>query len=168
MRNGPLWRLLPRSTSERSLLINWLVPHESFVYDSQLMACHAGQLSHRNLRRQGSSAGCRTRRLSERARQSEGPPHGLPISLEDQIPIKDLETTMGIGLHSGVRLNTPLKLESTGYATWVGNYAEDHAILVKLLLQAGAAPFVKTNLPQTIMVRSCPHAHGPVFTTPSS
>ncbi|PIL31996.1 hypothetical protein GSI_06700 [Ganoderma sinense ZZ0214-1] len=61
-----------------------------------------------------------------------GPLHGLPVSLKDQIPIKNLETTMG-------------------YAAWVGKYAEDDAVIVKLLLHAGAVPFVRTNLPQTIM-----------------
>ncbi|TBU38041.1 general amidase [Dichomitus squalens] len=62
----------------------------------------------------------------------KGPLHGLPVSLKDQIPIKGLETTMG-------------------YAAWVGKYAEDDAVLVKLLLKAGAIPYVRTNLPQTIM-----------------
>ena len=42
-----------------------------------------------------------------------------------------------------------------GYAAWVGKYAEDDAVLVKLLLKAGAVPFVRTNLPQTIMVWAC-------------
>lgn len=62
----------------------------------------------------------------------KGPLHGLPVSLKDQIPIKGLETTMG-------------------YAAWVGKYAEHDAVMVKLLLQAGGVPFVRTNLPQTIM-----------------
>ncbi|KAI0757030.1 general amidase [Daedaleopsis nitida] len=61
-----------------------------------------------------------------------GPLHGLPISLKDQIPIKGLETVMG-------------------YAAWIGKYAEDDAVLVKLLLQAGAVLYVRTNVPQTLM-----------------
>lgn len=39
-----------------------------------------------------------------------------------------------------------------GYAAWIGNVAEDDAVLVKLLLQCGAVPYVKTNVPQTLMV----------------
>ncbi|KAH9944410.1 general amidase [Epithele typhae] len=61
-----------------------------------------------------------------------GPLHGLPISLKDQICIKGLETTMG-------------------YAAWIGKVAEDDAVLVKLLVKAGAVLFVRTNVPQTLM-----------------
>ncbi|KAI0669931.1 general amidase [Trametes maxima] len=61
-----------------------------------------------------------------------GPLHGLPVSLKDQFPIKGLETVMG-------------------YAAWIGKVAEDDAVVVKLLLQAGAVLFVRTNVPQTLM-----------------
>ncbi|KAJ8495859.1 hypothetical protein ONZ51_g1452 [Trametes cubensis] len=61
-----------------------------------------------------------------------GPLHGLPVSLKDQFPIKGLETTMG-------------------YAAWIGKVAEDDAVLVQLLLRAGAVLFVRTNVPQTLM-----------------
>lgn len=43
-----------------------------------------------------------------------------------------------------------------GYAAWIGNVAEDDAVLVKLLERAGAVLYVRTNLPQTIMVRCVP------------
>ena len=62
-----------------------------------------------------------------------GPLHGLPISLKDQISIKGIESTMG-------------------YASWVGNYAEQNSVLVDILEAAGAVMFVKTNVPQTLMV----------------
>ncbi|KAH9849789.1 general amidase [Lenzites betulinus] len=61
-----------------------------------------------------------------------GPLHGLPISLKDQFQIKGLETTMG-------------------YAALIGQIAEDDAVLVKLLLRAGAVIYVRTNVPQTLM-----------------
>lgn len=61
-----------------------------------------------------------------------GPLHGLPISLKDQICIKGLETTMG-------------------YISWIGRYAEKNAVLVDILIECGAVPFVRTNLPQTVM-----------------
>jgi amidase len=63
-----------------------------------------------------------------------GPFHGLPISLKDQIRIKGLEATMG-------------------YVSWIGEYATRNAVLVDILEDAGAVLFVKTNVPQTLMVR---------------
>jgi amidase len=61
-----------------------------------------------------------------------GPLHGLPISLKDQLCIEGLETTMG-------------------YVSWIGRYAEKNAVLVDVLIECGAVPFVRTNLPQTVM-----------------
>ncbi|KAF9229322.1 general amidase [Gyrodon lividus] len=61
-----------------------------------------------------------------------GPLHGLPISLKDQLCMKGLETTMG-------------------YVSWIGNYAEKNAVLVDILEECGAVPFVRTNVPQTLM-----------------
>ncbi|KAF8509845.1 general amidase [Gautieria morchelliformis] len=61
-----------------------------------------------------------------------GPLHGLPISLKDQLCMKGLETTMG-------------------YVSWVGKYAERDATLVEILYEQGAVPFVRTNVPQTLM-----------------
>ncbi|EPQ57091.1 amidase [Gloeophyllum trabeum ATCC 11539] len=61
-----------------------------------------------------------------------GPLHGLPVSLKDQICIKGLETTMG-------------------YVSWIGKYAERDAALVEILYKCGAVPFVRTNVPQTLM-----------------
>ncbi|TFK53544.1 general amidase [Heliocybe sulcata] len=61
-----------------------------------------------------------------------GPLHGLPMSLKDQICIKGLETTMG-------------------YVSWIGKYADRDAALVEVLYKCGAVPFVRTNVPQTLM-----------------
>ncbi|KAI0033148.1 general amidase [Vararia minispora EC-137] len=61
-----------------------------------------------------------------------GPLHGLPISLKDQICINGLETSMG-------------------YVGWLGKPAEKDAILTEILHNAGAVPFVRTNVPQTLM-----------------
>ncbi|KAG1899186.1 amidase signature domain-containing protein [Suillus fuscotomentosus] len=52
-----------------------------------------------------------------------GPLHGLPVSLKDQLCIKGLETTMG-------------------YVSWIGQYAEKNAVLVDILIECGAVPFV--------------------------
>ncbi|KAJ7170111.1 general amidase [Mycena filopes] len=58
--------------------------------------------------------------------------HGLPISLKDQINIKGIESSMG-------------------YVSWVGRVVEKNAVLVDILESLGAVPFVKTNIPQTLM-----------------
>ncbi|EIW65189.1 general amidase [Trametes versicolor FP-101664 SS1] len=61
-----------------------------------------------------------------------GPLHGLPISLKDQFCIKGMETIMG-------------------YAGWIGRVANRDSVLVELLYECGAVPFVRTNVPQTLM-----------------
>ncbi|OCH94227.1 general amidase [Obba rivulosa] len=61
-----------------------------------------------------------------------GPLHGLPISLKDQFCIKGMETIMG-------------------YAGWIGRRAETDSVLVELLHECGAVPFVRTNVPQTLI-----------------
>ncbi|KZT30413.1 general amidase [Neolentinus lepideus HHB14362 ss-1] len=61
-----------------------------------------------------------------------GPLHGLPISLKDQYRVKGLDTPMG-------------------YASWIGDVAEDDATVVQILREAGAILYVRTNVPQTLM-----------------
>lgn len=39
-----------------------------------------------------------------------------------------------------------------GYVAWVGKYDTENSILVDLLLKAGAVFYVKTNVPQSLMV----------------
>jgi hypothetical protein len=39
-----------------------------------------------------------------------------------------------------------------GYVSWIGQYAEKNAVLVDILIECGAVPFVRTNIPQTLMV----------------
>ncbi|KAF8137574.1 amidase signature domain-containing protein [Boletus edulis] len=61
-----------------------------------------------------------------------GPLHGLPISLKDQFTMRGLETIMG-------------------YACNIGKFAENDCVLVEILYELGAVPFVRTNVPQTLM-----------------
>ncbi|KAK4701042.1 amidase, partial [Phenoliferia sp. Uapishka_3] len=61
-----------------------------------------------------------------------GPLHGLPISLKDQIDVKDVEMTMG-------------------FVGWIGNISTKNAVLVDLLLKQGAVLFCRTNVPQALM-----------------
>lgn len=46
-----------------------------------------------------------------------------------------------------------------GYAGYLGRYSTVNSSLVDLLLAAGAILYVRTNVPQTLMVRS--HAYAP-------
>ncbi|TBU30787.1 general amidase [Dichomitus squalens] len=60
-----------------------------------------------------------------------GPLHGLPISLKDQFCLKGMETIMG-------------------YAGWIGRISQFDSVLVEILYDCGAVPFVRTNVPQTL------------------
>jgi amidase len=62
-----------------------------------------------------------------------GPLHGLPISFKDQFNIKGLDT-------------------SVGYVSWTNKPATEDSTLVTLLSAAGAIPYVKTNIPATLMM----------------
>lgn len=59
---------------------------------------------------------------------------------------------------SWVRVNTPRVSSETkltprpGYAAWIGKPAENDCVLVEILYELGAVPFVRTNVPQTLMV----------------
>ncbi|EJT96853.1 general amidase [Dacryopinax primogenitus] len=70
-----------------------------------------------------------------------GPLHGLPISLKDQFCIEGLDCCMG-------------------YVAWCNKPSEKNAVLVDVLLSAGAVPFIRTNVPQTLM---WPEAYNVVF-----
>ncbi|OQO08554.1 hypothetical protein B0A48_06424 [Cryoendolithus antarcticus] len=62
-----------------------------------------------------------------------GPLHGLPISFKDQFNLKGVDSTIG-------------------YISYVGKPATEDSTLVTLLVKAGAIPYVKTNVPATLMM----------------
>ncbi|KAI1879020.1 hypothetical protein JX265_003197 [Neoarthrinium moseri] len=62
-----------------------------------------------------------------------GPLHGLPVSLKDQFNLKGVDSTIG-------------------YASWAGKPIAEESTLVKLLRDAGAIFYVKTNVPTTLMM----------------
>jgi amidase len=62
-----------------------------------------------------------------------GPLHGIPISFKDQFNIKGIETAMG-------------------YIGYLGDIAEYNSILIDTVLSLGGVLYVKTTLPQTIML----------------
>lgn len=64
----------------------------------------------------------------------KGPLHGIPISVKEHVGLKD-------------------RVTHTGYVAWVDNVTTEDALIVRLLREAGAVFHVRTNEPQTIMVR---------------
>ena len=52
----------------------------------------------------------------------------------------------------GRRRCVPSDTQFPGYTSLVGNYAEQNSVLADILESQGAVLYVKTNLPQTIMV----------------
>ncbi|KAK4049087.1 hypothetical protein OIO90_005557 [Microbotryomycetes sp. JL221] len=78
----------------------------------------------------------RARQLDEhlaRTGKTVGPLHGLPVSLKDQIDVKGQTMTMG-------------------YVGWLDRTSEENAVVADLLLQQGAVLYVRTNVPQSLMV----------------
>ncbi|KAE8390291.1 Acetamidase [Aspergillus alliaceus] len=69
----------------------------------------------------------------ERNKKPVGPLHGLPISLKDQLRVKGTETFMA-------------------YISWLNKPDTSDSVLVTLLRKAGAVFYVKTSVPQTLMV----------------
>lgn len=66
-------------------------------------------------------------------KKPSGPLHGLPISLKDQLRVKGRQTHMG-------------------YTAWIGKMDEEPSVLVDMLWKAGAVFYVKTSVPQSLMV----------------
>ena len=66
---------------------------------------------------------------------TQGPLAGMPISLKDEISVAGFDACIG-------------------YSAWVGRKQED-AVLVRLLRDAGAIPYVKTNVPITMLSFEC-------------
>ena len=62
----------------------------------------------------------------------QGPLAGMPVSLKDTVAVAGRDSCIG-------------------YSAWVGKPALRDAALVRLLRDAGAVPFVKTNVPITLL-----------------
>ncbi|XP_066297047.1 fatty-acid amide hydrolase 1-like isoform X1 [Branchiostoma lanceolatum] len=67
--------------------------------------------------------------------------HGVPVSIKENYNIKGMATTMGVTKY----LDSP---------------ADEDAVIVQVLKKQGAVPFVKTNIPQTLLSFGCSN---PVF-----
>ncbi|KAJ7293099.1 general amidase [Mycena rebaudengoi] len=76
--------------------------------------------------------------------------HGLPISLKG--PNQPQGHRILDGYYSPPTVSFYFILDSaSGYVSWIDKYAESNAALVDILESLGAVPFVKTNVPQTLM-----------------
>lgn len=63
-----------------------------------------------------------------------GPLHGLPVSIKDSFCVEGIQSTIG-------------------YVSFLENPpASSNSALVEMLLSFGAVLYVKTNIPQTMMV----------------
>ncbi|KAI1857504.1 hypothetical protein JX265_011239 [Neoarthrinium moseri] len=61
-----------------------------------------------------------------------GPLHGIPISVKEHLAMKGLDL-------------------NAGFVSWVGRVAEDDALILKILWEAGAVFYVRSTQPQTLM-----------------
>ncbi|KAI0065501.1 amidase [Artomyces pyxidatus] len=66
----------------------------------------------------------------------KGPLHGVPVSFKDMYNVTGFDSTIG-------------------FTQWANQPASDDATIVKQLRAAGAIPFVKTNVPQTMLAFEC-------------
>ena len=69
--------------------------------------------------------------------------YGLPVSVKDCVNVKERDSTLGLVSACG-----------KGVGVNVNDSVED-SLLVELLRAAGAIPFVKTNVPQTMISFEC-------------
>ena len=65
--------------------------------------------------------------------QLAGPLHGLPVSIKDNFHSKGTEATIGM-------------------VSFLDEVSQENSPLVDILLKLGAVIYVKTNVPQTMMV----------------
>ena len=156
--NGRLWRSPRLIARGRLLLIN------SYVH--RLLCQPRGSLISHTYHQTNCLTEIFVERALERAAWLDeqlkstgkvvGPLHGLPISLKDQIRIKGLETVMGtwiMYLFISIPPEMHLARRLSGYVSWIGKVAERNASLTEILIESGAVLYVRTNVPQTLMVR---------------
>ncbi|KAK3796930.1 hypothetical protein RRG08_032234 [Elysia crispata] len=62
--------------------------------------------------------------------------HGIPVSIKENIAIAGYDQTAGMEVH-------------------IGNIAREDAVLVQVLKDHGAIPFMRTNIPQTMLSYDC-------------
>ena len=76
----------------------------------------------------------------EKTGKPVGPLHGVPVSIKDQVHVRGRPASAGF-------LSTH-------------QIAEDDALIVRILLEAGAVLYAKTNMPQAVMHLECESFYG--------
>ncbi|KDE06814.1 hypothetical protein MVLG_02850 [Microbotryum lychnidis-dioicae p1A1 Lamole] len=127
---------------------NWSAKSVLLVYISQALRAHAKS----NLLTEVmfKAAWDRASQLDDdfnETKQKRGRLYGCPISIKDHLDVKGVDTTVGFTYKHGVP-------------------AEQDAPLVSALIEAGANPFVKTNIPQTMLSFECANPLFGVTTNP--
>ena len=121
-------RLLARPASEvvESIQKGSLTPSEVLLaYSKKALKAHA-------------ATNCLTEVLIAKADgwaktcNTQGPLAGMPVSLKDTVGFEGEDSCIG-------------------YSAWVGKPMKKDAAIVRLLKDAGAVPFVKTNVPITLL-----------------
>ncbi|KAJ7578572.1 amidase [Mycena floridula] len=72
----------------------------------------------------------------KRTKKLRGPLHGVPISFKEQYNVTGHDST-------------------NGFTSFANKPVDFNADLVEIMLNAGAVPFVKTNIPQTLFAYEC-------------
>ncbi|XP_001375331.3 vitamin D3 hydroxylase-associated protein-like [Monodelphis domestica] len=83
----------------------------------------------------------RVQELKQQPKEKRGLLYGVPVSLKDPYDYKGHDSTCGM-------------------AYFLGKPAEEDGVIVKVLKSQGAVPFVKTNIPQTLLSFDCSN---PIF-----
>lgn len=68
--------------------------------------------------------------------EQRGPLHGIPFSVKDSIEFKGYDCNVGLSV-------------------FVGELAEEDALIIQLMKSLGAVPFVRTNFPQGLLSYGC-------------
>lgn len=89
-------------------------------------------------------------------KKTTGPLHGLPVSIKDRFDVEGLDTTVGLSSISIMTVTVFIRerrlTSSLGWVGLVGKPAKTSAAIVQRLLDMGAVIYVKTNIPQSLMV----------------
>ncbi len=124
-------RLLTRPVSEVVAGVQGgtlAAPHVLLAYGKKALKAHAAtncltEVLISRAEREGWAAG---------ACNTQGPLAGMPVSVKDTVGVAGEDACIG-------------------YSAWVGKRVEKDAAIVRLLKDAGAVPFVKTNVPITLL-----------------
>ncbi|SCV68322.1 BQ2448_443 [Microbotryum intermedium] len=154
---------------------NWTAKSVLLVYISR--ALHAHEKSNFLTEVMFHDAWARATQLDDdfaESKEKRGPLHGCPISIKDHLDIKGIDTTIGFTYLHGIPAGESSRRQdlrttsrsATDAAPFDCDFLEDDSSLVKSLIEAGGNPFVKTNIPQTMLSFECANPLFGVTTNP--